>query len=182
MKKMTFICRTVAASVLAAGVLNAAQAADSFSIEAGAGDRTNMVRAAVQWDWEKKWFHSNGTHLGGYWDLSGAYWKQRRYRDIPGETDYLYDIGLTPVFRFQRDDKRGFYGEAAIGVHYLSELYNNAGKRLSTRFQFGDHIGVGYVFNNNVDVGLRIQHISNGSIKKPNSGVDFAILRVAYRF
>lgn len=102
--------------------------------------------------------------------------------DVSGNTNYLYDIGLTPVFRFQRDDKKGLYGEAAVGIHYLSELYNNAGKRLSTRFQFGDHIGIGYVFQNNVDIGLRIQHISNGSIKKPNSGVDLAILRVAYRF
>lgn len=182
MKTTGFIRSIGLALVTSLGLSSPVLAADSFSIEAGAGDRTYLLRAALQWDWDKKWFHSNGTHLSGYWDLSGAAWKQRRYRDIPGNANYLFDVGITPVFRFQRDDKRGLYGEAAIGIHYLSELYNNNGGRLSTRFQFGDHIGIGYVFSNKIDVGLRIQHISNGSIKKPNSGVDFAILRIAYPF
>lgn len=182
-------CRSIrllsAASVLvlcAAALPAPAEAVDSFSIEAGLGDRTNILRVAGQWDWNKRWLQFNGTHLGGYWDVSGAVWKERRSLDISGNTNYLFDVGLTPVFRFQRDSKQGLYAEAAVGVHYLSERYNNAGRRTATRFQFGDHVGIGYVFRNNLDIGLRIQHISNGSIKKPNSGIDFAIVRVAYPF
>lgn len=159
-----------------------ADAADSISIEAANGDRTNIFRVAAQWQWNKKWFQSNGTHLGGYWDVGAAYWRQNRYLDQRGNTNGLYDLGITPVFRFQSDHKLGWYLEAGIGAHYLSELYNNNGARLSTRFQFGDHIGIGYVLGNNLDIGLRIQHYSNGGFKKPNTGVDVAVLRVAYQF
>lgn len=157
-------------------------AADSLSFEAATGDRTYIVRVGAQWDWNKKWFQSNGTHLGGYWDLAGAYWRENRHREIVGKKNSLYDIGFTPVFRFQRDDKRRWYVEGGIGVHYLSELYDNDGARLSTRFQFGDHLGIGYVFQNQLDVGLRLQHFSNGGFKEPNSGVDVAVLRLAYPF
>jgi hypothetical protein len=38
------------------------------------------------------------------------------------------------------------------------------------------------VFSNGLDVGLKLQHFSNGGIKKPNSGANFAVLRVAYPF
>lgn len=91
-------------------------------------------------------------------------------------------IGITPVFRLQNDDLTGLYGEAGVGLRHLFELYDNNGHRLSTNFQFASHLGAGYVFRNNVDVGLRIQHFSNGSIKKPNGGVNFIVARVAYRF
>lgn len=155
-------------------------AADSVSLEFGSGDKTKMARFGVQWNWEKQWWRSNGTHIGGYWDFTFAKWRGDRYQNIPGNTQNLIALGITPVFRLQNDSLKGLYAEAGIGAHLLSERYNNDGKELSTRFQFGDHLGVGYVFANNIDVGLRIQHFSNGGIKKPNNGVNFAILRLSY--
>ena len=53
---------------------------------------------------------------------------------------------------------------------------------MSTAFEFADHIGLGYVFNNKFDLGLRVQHYSNAGIKKPNNGENFVVLRGAYRF
>jgi len=157
-------------------------AVDSVSLEAGTGNRSTFVRAGIQSDWESRWFQSNGTHLGGYWDLTAAQIRQNRYQNIPGNTRNLYDVGLTPVLRFQRDDKLGWYAEGGIGAHYFSSLYDNNDRQFSTRFQFGDHIGIGYVFSNKWDVGAKIQHFSNGSIKQPNDGANFAILKAAYRF
>ncbi|HEY8608694.1 MAG TPA: acyloxyacyl hydrolase [Noviherbaspirillum sp.] len=159
-----------------------AHAVDSASLEYGAGDRTRLVRVGVQWAWDKQWWKSNGTHIGGYWDLTLAQWRGQRYRDIPGRRQDIAVLGITPVFRFQNDSLKGFYAEAGIGAHLFSELYDNDGKQLSTAFQFGDHIGVGYVFDNNLDIGLKIQHFSNGGIKKPNDGVDFAVVRLRYTF
>ena len=160
----------------------ASAAADSFSVEFGAGDKTKMVRLGAQWKWDSVWWRSNGTHIGGYWDLTVAHWRGNRFRNIPGNTQNITAIGMTPVFRFQNDSLKGFYAEAGIGAHLLSELYDNNDKQLSTRFQFGDHIGVGYVFANNADLSLKIQHFSNGSIKKPNDGVNFAAVRVSFPF
>ncbi|WP_420476879.1 acyloxyacyl hydrolase [Noviherbaspirillum sp. ST9] len=157
-------------------------AADSFSVEYGTGDKTRMVRLGAQWKWDQMWWRSNGTHISGYWDLVVAQWRGKQFRNIPGNTQNITSLGITPVFRLQNDDLKGFYAEVGIGAHLLSELYDNNDKQLSTRYQFGDHLGIGYVFQNNADVGLKIQHFSNASIKKPNDGVNFALLRVSYPF
>lgn len=171
-------------AVVIAGACTPALAADSFSVEAAYGlHDTQLVRAAIQWDWDTHLIDiGSSTHLGGYWDLSLAAWRGGRHKNIEGKTQYFADIGLTPAFRLQSNDKRGLYAELAVGVHLFSQLYNNYGRKLSTAFQFGDHIGAGYVFRDGLDLSLRIQHFSNGSIKQPNSGADFAVLRVAYPF
>ncbi|WP_296500958.1 acyloxyacyl hydrolase [Rhodoferax sp.] len=160
----------------------AAQALDAASLELAVGEKVQMVRVGAQWDWERRWFQSNGTHLGGYWDLSLAQWRGTHYQNIEGKTQDITSIGLTPVLRFQQDSKKGFYAEARIGIHLLSELYDNDNNHLSTSFQFGDEVGVGYVFNNKLDIGLKLQHFSNGGIKKPNDGIDFTSIRVRYIF
>ncbi|MFZ6816534.1 acyloxyacyl hydrolase, partial [Undibacterium sp. Rencai35W] len=40
----------------------------------------------------------------------------------------------------------------------LSDIYDNNGRKFSTNFQFGDHIGVGYVLANGWDLAVKIQH------------------------
>lgn len=157
-------------------------AVDSASLEFATGNKSKIVRAGLQWDWASKWFESNGTNLGGYWDLTAAQVRENRYQSISGNSRNIYDIGITPVFRFQSDSKMGPYAEAGIGAHYFSDLYDNNSRRWSTRFEFGDHLGIGYVFASKWDVGLKVQHFSNGGIKKPNSGANFAVLKVGYRF
>ena len=169
-------------AALAGGWQTTCLAVDSTSLEFGTGNKSQFIRAGAQWDWGSKWFQSNGTHLGGYWDLTGAVIRENRYRNIPGNSESLFDLGITPVFRFQNDNKLGPYAEAGIGAHVFSELYDNNSRRFSTAFEFGDHIGIGYVFANKWELGLKVQHFSNGGIKKPNSGANFAVIKAAYRF
>ena len=157
-------------------------AIDSGSLEFANGNRTQIARIGVQWDWQRQWWKSDTMQLGGYWDLSAGGWRQNRFHNVIGETHDITDIGLTPVFRLQANSKTGWYAEGGIGLHYLNGTYDNNGRRLSDDFQFGSHLGAGYVFANRVDIGLRIQHISNGGIKKPNDGVNFAVIRASYRF
>ncbi|HYD79260.1 MAG TPA: acyloxyacyl hydrolase [Paucimonas sp.] len=160
---------------------SASQAVDSASFEYATGNRTQFVRLGAQWRWDAAWFKSNGTHLGGYWDATLSQWRGTRYQGRDA-TQSLTDIGFTPVFRFQNDSKRGIYYEGAVGVHYLSRIYDVNNRKFSTRFQFGDHIGIGYVTNDGWDVALKIQHFSNGSIKKPNPGANFIILKAGREF
>jgi lipid A 3-O-deacylase len=173
--------KIIAPSLLVALFHLPALAVDSASAEFATGNRTQILRFGAQWKWERKWWQSNGSHVGGYWDLTLAQWRGDRFRNT-GDTQNISDIGITPVLRLQSDSMKGWYGEAGIGAHYLSELYDNNQRRLSTRFQFGDHLGVGYVFQNNLDLGLKFQHFSNGGIKQPNSGVNFGIVRLTYPF
>lgn len=143
---------------------------------------TSINRLGLQSDWNKNWFASNNTHINGYWDLSLGQWRLHDYKGIPGNRKDIYDISITPVFRYESLDKKGLYAEAGIGLHVMSALYQNKNRKFSTAFQFGDHIGFGYVFSNNLDLGIRLQHISNGSIKRPNPGMNSIVVRAAYHF
>jgi len=81
------------------------------------------------------------------------------------------------VFRYQRSSGRAIpYVEAAVGFHMLSSHQITTGRIFSTRFQFGDHLGAGIRFGAH-DVGVRIQHLSNGGIARPNPGINFLVLR-----
>lgn len=174
---MTFV-----ATIASSPVMAAPPSVDSASLEYGTTSKARIVRLGVQSQWEKQWFVSNGTHLSGYWDLSLAQWRGTAHRGIPGERQDITNLGFTPVLRFQADSKLGWYAEGGIGLNVLSKRYNNDGSELSTHFQFGDHAGVGYVFANRWDVGMKIQHFSNGGYKKPNGGVNFLILKAARPF
>ena len=157
-----------------------ALAVDGVAFEAGNGDSVAMARIAVQWDWDQRWLKGETWHLGGYWDLGlGRWWRDA----LPGQNDEIVEIGLTPVFRFQRNDLKGAYVEAAVGFHLLSET-GIGDKRFSTAFQFGDHVGIGYRFGvkGAWDMAYRFQHLSNASIKKPNNGINFNQVRLQYHF
>src|SRR5262245_5365923 len=78
-------------------------ALDGVAVEAGTGEDTDMGRIAVQWDWKKRWFQGANWHLGGYWDLGIGYWKWSDAR-LPGQNEDITEIGLTPVFRLQRNE------------------------------------------------------------------------------
>lgn len=177
--------KTIRQNWLAAVILIALQpesrAIDSASIEFAQGNKTEMVRIGAQWLWQKKWWESQGMHLGGYWNATLARWRGTRFQNTPNSIQHITAIGFTPVLRYQRDTLKGPYVEAGIGVHYLSDLYDNNSRQLSTKFEFGDHLGIGYVFQNNLDFSLMFQHFSNGGIKHPNDGINFVIFRMQYR-
>ena len=158
-----------------------ARAMGGFALEIGSGDSVEMVRAAVQWNWKKRWFQRANWHLGGYWDVALGYWRRDDVR--AGEHGELFDLALTPVFRIQPNALAGPYLEAAIGFHVLSRS-SIGDHRLSTAFQFGDHLGVGYRFGSKAsyDLGYRFQHLSNAGIKRPNPGINFHQIRLQYHF
>lgn len=166
-----------AAALLAAGLLGSrAHALDGVALELGRGDeRSELVRGALQWKWRRTWLAERRWHVAGYWDASLGAWRAEKT---------LVDLGITPVFRLQRSDSAGPYFEAAIGFHLLSDLSVSRTRVFGSHFQFGDHVGAGWRFGERgrYDLGLRLQHLSNGGIKKPNPGINFAVLRLAYRF
>ena len=172
MKKKLFGAAALAFAVL---VPSHANAVDGFAAEAGGGNGVDLWRIGAQWKWQKKWFTGGAWHLGGYWDLQLGQWD--------GASN-VTDIGLTPTFRFEPSSGYGPYVEAAIGFHYLSSKNIAGGKQFSTHFQFGDHIGAGYRFGDKgrYDIGVRLQHLSNAGIKRPNPGINFALVRFQYHF
>jgi lipid A 3-O-deacylase len=155
---------------------------DAVNVDIATGTRTQMVRIGGKINLSHKFFQSNGTHLGNYIETSFGMWRANRWHDVVGKSESLVDIGLTPVFRFQKDTMKGAYIELGIGYHLLSKIYNNDTYQLSTAFQFGDHVGIGYVFDNKWEFGAKVQHYSNAGIKQPNHGVNFITLKASRQF
>jgi hypothetical protein len=146
----------------------AAHALDSASLELGYGDDdTALLRIGVQERWGKSLWQGREWRIGGYWDFMLGVWDN--------SAESTADIGVTPVFRFERER---LYVEAAIGFHLVQRRISEH-RVFSTAFQFGDHIGVG-MRARDYEVGVALQHLSNASIRRPNPGINFLLLRFQY--
>ena len=72
------------------------------------------------------------------------------------------------------DGPRPLYVEAGIGGSYLDGT-RLGDRRLSTRFQFEDRIGLSWQYSaySNARLTLAYVHYSNADIDSPNDGLDF---------
>lgn len=147
---------------------------------AGGGDtRSVTLGVTADWAWEK----SFGIGLlTGSWEGAVGYW----HTDTAAQPDRgVWQIGITPTARLYTSGARtGFFAEIGIGANVISPRYRRNDKEFSTKFNFGDHLGVGWRFGeqNMNEVSFRIEHFSNASIKKPNPGENFFQLRYARHF
>jgi len=159
-----------------------AHAIDTYSVDVGEGNRTSIVKIAVQQSWlsDESWFAEH--NLDTYWEASVADIEGRKYQDREGQKQSFVDFGLTPVFRYRGASKRGLFAELGVGANYFTQKYDNNGSQLASNFEFGDHIGLGYLFSNNIEVTLKFQHFSDAGIKEPNSGLNMGLIKIAYPF
>lgn len=187
---MKLITRILAAALLYLAGLALAHGAgkhwvDSVSLTLGEdknSNKTDIYRLGVQNKWNRTWFTDGAWFVGGYWDVSLGHMKSDR-----DQNQRLLELGVTPVVRLQRDADLSSgvtpFSEIGVGGHLLSDT--KIGERdLATNFQFGSHLGVGLGFGSKgrYELAYRFQHLSNGSIKSPNNGLDLHLLRFAYHF
>ena len=161
--------RKIAALAAACAFALPARAIDGIAAELGRGeDHTNLLRIAVTDRWrEVPRELGAGWSFAGYWEISTGVWDNSH--------ESTADVAATPVFRFERSS---FYVEGAIGFH-LVQTHVSASRTFSTAFQFGDHIGAG-LRSRHWDWSMRLQHLSNASIRRPNPGINFLLLRLQY--
>ena len=144
------------------------------------GSDALTVGVALPWGNGPRWQLGN-TPVEAYWDIYLSRWSAS---DAPGGRD-VTALGLTPTFRFlPGGPSAGWFVDAGIGATYSNRVYVPAPKSFSTRFNFASHVGVGLQFGEQRahELSLRVQHVSNASIKKPNPGENFLQLRYAVRF
>lgn len=172
-------------TLIAGGAAAPVAAVDGIALTYGDAQRADVqrVQAAAQWHWDRYLLERGDWRLDGYWELMAAGW----INDEPEATNSgLWELGFTPVFRLQRTLGSALspYAEAGVGAHLLSASSVTAGRRFSTAFQFGTHIGVGVRFGSRhaYEVGYRFQHLSNANIRKPNDGIEFHEIRLGYWF
>jgi hypothetical protein len=161
--------RKIGTAAAACLICSTGHCIDGVAVEIGRGDdRTSLLRVAAVERWHKAVRPApTGWRLAGYWELSAGAWDNH--------DESTADVSLTPVFRFER---ARVYLEAAIGVH-LVQTRISAHRTFSTALQFGDHVGAG-IHSGKYDLGMRIQHLSNGGVNSPNPGINFVLIQLQY--
>ncbi|MEI2417256.1 acyloxyacyl hydrolase [Orrella sp. JC864] len=168
----------------AAGLGTAAQAQPAqgtqggISVHAGVGE--HYKRLGVNYETPSFWTHRFGSDWGRL-DLVGelgvAYWQADGSRS-PG---HVWQFNAVPMFRWWIGASERAYIEAGIGATVFTST-RFADEAISTAFQFGDHIGAGFLINDANRIGIRYSHFSNASIKRPNPGLDVLQLTYTYQF
>lgn len=176
---LVFVC------VLATSAVHAAPSAfNNIYMQYGNTESRSNTEAytlgvTTPWEWSRSFM---GMKVTGYWDL----YSTRMGAKNPVEGDYkTWLVGVTPTLRVRMDEGRSpWFVESGIGVSYSDVLYRNQAKEFSSRFNFADHMGIGVSFGQqrSHEVVVRLQHYSNGGIKKPNPGENYIQLRYAYAF
>ena len=147
----------------------------------GNSNQTDVYRIGIQNRWNRTWFNDGAWYLGGYWDVCVGNMESGR------ENSDLYEVGLTPVLRLQRDADISSgvtpFSEIGVGGHMLSD--DDIGEReLGTNFQLASHIGLGLGFGDRgrYELAYRFQHMNNAGTHSPNNGLDLHLLRFGYHF
>ena len=165
------------ASAAALPVQAAGWAPDGAFADVGfAPSRSHSITAGAQWTWGWQGRFGNAQATG----LTEVFLSQWRAN---GEA--VTQAGLVPLVRLRLDQGRSpWFIEGGIGVSVMDSLYRNHGKQFSTRFNFVDVFGVGRSLGEDrrKEVSLRLAHISNADIKRPNPGENFLQLRYTARF
>jgi len=144
-----------------------------IAIVGGNGNQVDVFGVEAHWDsfYSNPWLREHGLDTRLAAQL--AYWHSQE--DNTRDSS-LVDLSLTPLLRWsaKRDGAFRGYVEGGIGLRLLS--HTNIGQRqLSTAAQFGERIGTGLMFGpqDRYEAGIFVQHVSNGSIRKPNSGLTY---------
>ena len=165
-------------AVLCCAAVSSAQAQslapDGVDLTGGQGHSVAVSGLAVHWN--SLCQCTALTELGFQTRLVAqvAYWHAQVH---PTDNGSLWDTSVTPVLRWLSPDIAGVkpYLEAGVGAHLLSHTRINNNKVFSTAFQFGENAGTGIAFgpNHRFELGVYIQHVSNGRIKQPNNGLTY---------
>jgi lipid A 3-O-deacylase len=152
--------------------------ADYFSVQSGSGEGVDVTGVG----WEIPISECNGSgrlRAGLLFRIDGFHGTALGGRDVmAGST--------TPFLRYELGRALGvpFYAESGMGVSLLSQTRVDEVRQFSTAFQFNEFVGLGARFGRKGEqqLGVRLQHVSNGGIKRPNDGLTYGMLSFNYRF
>ena len=152
-------------------------------VQAGTSEHdSRQLTLGAQLPWSQHWRLGSGD-LTGYWDFSLSRWTYPE--DADRRHGLLTQIGATPTLRWSPGGWVGTtFFEVGVGATLMSDLYRTNGKRFSTRFNFGSHLGIGWPLDEKraQELIVRVEHFSNAGIRHPNPGENFLQLRYVHRF
>jgi len=172
-----------AALLLASLACHAGACGPNLQIEGGRGDDVDVAGVAID--------HALGdacdddemqVHLLARLD----HWRARAPEPA---VKHVLDASVTPFLRWPvgRLGESPLFADLGIGFHAISHTRINAEREMSTGFQFGEFAGIsthvnGEAGEDGFELGLRLQHVSNGGIKHPNDGITYPLITLSRPF
>lgn len=153
--------------------------ADALTVQAGTGDEVHVAGLGWELPFSENCFGSDRLRAGLLFRLDGWNGHRREGRNV-------LDASVTPFVRYElgRPFDKPIYGELGIGANLLSRTRVDSERQFSTAFQFGEFAGLStrYGDRGQYVIGARIQHVSNGGIKRPNDGLTYGMLFFNFHF
>lgn len=177
---------TVFIGVAAFLVAGAVQASDVHGMyfEGGStfrgGVNADLVGVGLITSWDQVGAGAS-PNLYFAWDLFIDQWRAPESAD--GRRNYA-QLGAIATWRYRPRTVAGWFVDTGIGVTVSDHVYRTQGGRFSTAFQFTEVLAVGRTWGvlDEHEISARLQHVSNGSIKRPNPGANFWRVRYLRRF
>ena len=73
--------------------------------------------------------------------------------------------------------------EISMGINpTIISKHKFGDENLGGPFQFTSHIGLNIIFSNQIHIGYRLQHMSNGVLYEHNPGLNTHMIELGYRF
>lgn len=145
-----------------------------ISMRAGMGD--HFKRFELAWESPSFWnyrFSGNRGRLELFAELGAAYWTADGSR-YPSDA---WQFSVIPMLRWTVGER--YYLQAGVGPTVFNRT-RFAGERIGSAFQFGSHLELGAFISSSSRLGLRVSHVSNAGLERPNPGLE--IVQLIYIF
>lgn len=154
--------------------------ATQISVGAGHGNAVQVLSVGAG---TPAWMSGEADHWS--WAVAGEWQLARWSSDHPGAgVETLADGSLTAVMTLRHAAWQVAYLEAGFGVHLLTQDRIGEDRDLGWCFQFGEFIGAGVNAGSRGQyaIGVRLRHVSNGSLNSQNDGLTLVQGVLRYRF
>jgi lipid A 3-O-deacylase len=168
---------TALALALAGGAVAGARAEPaglSLHAQVLAGDATRAasvgVRRALGWEQAL-----GGLRLSAHAEADAGVWSAAQ---ADGSRRAFAQLTVAPVLRLGGEH---WFGEVGAGPTWLAPTYRSRQRAFGSRLQFRDHVALGARFGEHGEhaLDLRLEHVSNAGIAKPNPGIELVGVRYA---
>lgn len=184
--------KKIARSLIVISVSISAAQAEDWQFQTGIGKGLNKI--LIQQDGiANAEAASVGVHIPVAWQ-NGFDWAQVERTYIKVQYSHLWgnwrehgeQISISEtalVFRWSSPQQSAWFGEIGVGVSHLSErVYQNIETYGQNNFALDFALGREWIWAPNWELSLRYRHYSNGYTHRPNPGLDYGALVLAYRF
>ncbi len=144
---------------------------DAVFVQVGASARDARVAGlGLRWQISGP---ASGAQWSGRMEVSLGRWSTRVMPGglPPGGRDHAVQVVAMPVVRWRpAQGGSAWFMEAGLGLSWHDRSYRVERLRQGSRFNFQEELAVGRTWGGGHDVSLRMAHMSNAGLRKPNPG------------